>query len=394
MKTAIEKRLRRQVSGRLRDYFIASSIGYEEACLAELKAILPQAEIAAPVNGGIELKGKLVDCYQANLHLRTANRILMRVIEFPVSNFHQLEYRVKEIPWELFLPPGIQPLIRVQTVHSRLYHKTAIGDRIRTSIEDVFNRLGFSPIKPLPDHCPQTVFARLVNDRLTLSIDSSGELLYKRGVKTQGGNAPLRETTAAYALGLAGYNGLVPLIDPMCGSGTFSLEGAMIASRTPSGYLRKFSFMDWPSFNIKQWEYLLQQAQKTIRQTNEQLIFASDINPQVCQRLKHVVEQQSQWSKTIQVQPLDFFQFSPSIMTDQTGIVAINPPFGLRIGDEKNALKLFEKIVEHLIQYYKGWKCILIAPAFSAISCISFNWKKQTIVHGGKKRYLIIGEIK
>lgn len=123
---------------------------------------------------------------------------------------------------------------------------------------------------------PQQLFVRAVNDQLTVSIDSSGDMLYKRGLKIQGGKAPIRETTAASILALAGYHIGEPLIDPMCGTGTFSLEGAMIANHIPAGWYRNFAFMGWPCFKPSRWKHIRREAKGRITRLTKPVIFASD----------------------------------------------------------------------------------------------------------------------
>jgi len=213
---AFEKRLKRRVAGRIQTFFVSTAPGFEKLCLEALTAMRPELNHVEMINGGVVFKGKLVDCYLANLMLRTANRILMRIDHFKATNFRQLEKKLDDMPWELYLPKGVTPDVNVTTRHSRLYHKKAIAERFQKS---VVRRL--SETYPRLDTqkemiCPFQVFVRADEDRFTVSIDSSGENLYKRGIKSHGGRAPLRETIAAAALTRAGDSGREPLYDPMC----------------------------------------------------------------------------------------------------------------------------------------------------------------------------------
>ena len=108
----------------------------------------------------------------------------------------------------------------------------------------------------------QRLFIRGVDDRFSVSIDSSGDLLYKRGIKTLAGTAPVRETLAAAILMLAGYSGNEALVNPMCGSGTFAVEGALMARNIPPGWNRSFAFMGWPGFRPAQWRHIRNAAEK------------------------------------------------------------------------------------------------------------------------------------
>ncbi len=242
----LSKRIKRHVIGRRHNFFVATSPGFEPVCLQELLKLKPAASEACVTPGGVEFEGRLDDCYLANLNLRSANRILMRIHTFKSSNFRKLEKKLGDIPWELYLHAGRVPKVHVSTKHCRLRHSGAITERFRTTIAAQLSR--FESVKKITKiaSAEQNIYVRGIDDRFTVSIDSSGDLLYKRGLKKHAGKAPLRETLAAAALLLAGYDGRDPLLDPMCGSGTFSLEGALMAKRIPAGWLRDFAFMGWP----------------------------------------------------------------------------------------------------------------------------------------------------
>jgi putative N6-adenine-specific DNA methylase len=120
-------------------------------------------------------------------------------------------------------------------------------------------------IAPAPEP-QQRLLIRLDNDRVTISLDSSGDNLYRRGLKIHRVGAPLRETMAAFILARSGYRPDLPVIDPMCGSGTFSLEAALMAKAIPAGYHRSFAFMQWPAFRSRQWQYIKNTAARGIRQ--------------------------------------------------------------------------------------------------------------------------------
>ena len=172
--------------------------------------------------------------------------------------------KLSDIPWELFLFAGPLPQVHATARHCKLYHSEAISERLLTAIAARKKNAEFlAPHKKFLT-TPQTIYIRGVDDRFTISIDSSGENLYKRGIKKHGGKAPLRETAAAAALMLAGYTGAEPLVDPMCGSGTFALEAALMSKNIAPGSYRDFAFMGWPSYQHQRWMYLKQESGKKI----------------------------------------------------------------------------------------------------------------------------------
>ena len=390
--TSFSKRIKRHVIGRIRPYFAAVAPGFESVCRRELSALALSMQDSSVVAGGVEFMGCLQDCYQANLHLRTANRILMRIHNFKASGFKQLESKTAAIPWELYLPPGSSPQIHATTTHCRLYHTDAIGERLLKSIAQ--------HIAITPDGAQQSaeilaapkIFVRGVDDRFTISIDSSGEHLYRRGLKIHSGKAPLRETTAAAALLLAGYRGAGPVIDPMCGTGTFSLEAALMAKNIPPGWFRKFAFMGWPSFRPPKWEHLKRQCQAQFAEPRTPTIFASDKDPSACQRLAKSLTENG-LTEIVKVGNQDFFDLLPGDVTDRTGLVAINPPYGRRLESRAKSEQLFVKICARLKQHYQGWKVILIAPDRRLINTVPFLLATHPIFHGGLKPMLMTGKI-
>jgi putative N6-adenine-specific DNA methylase len=390
--SSLSKRIKRHVIGRRRSYFAGTSPGFEALCYEELSALGLSIENVAIVEGGVEFEGRLQDCYLSNLHLRTASRILLRIDQFKASGFRQLEKKAAEIPWELYLPPTMIPQIHVTTKHCRLYHSDAIGQRFLDGISMHSSINDFDPGKKNDFTSDLTVFVRGVDDRFMVSIDSSGNHLHKRGLKRHRGKAPLRETQAAAALLMTGYNGTEPLIDPMCGTGTFSLEAALIAKNIPPGWFREFSFMQWPSFSQKRWEYLKSQCVPKFANPQKPLIFASDQDSAACSRLEKCI-QKHKLSGLIKVSQKDFFDFIPEELTDQTGVVVINPPYGRRLGNLEKSDHLFVAICDKLKQDFMGWKLVLVAPDSNLIKKIPFQLDALPFFHGGLKPTLMFGRI-
>jgi len=389
--TSLSKRIKRHVVGRIRSYFAVTAPGAEMLCRRELTALPLSVQDARVVTGGVEFKGILQDCYLANLHLRTANRILMRIDNFKASSFRQLETKAAEIPWELYLPFECTLQIHATTRHCRLYHTDAISERLRQCISKCGITTDGKGQKGGISN-GQKLFVRCEDDQFTISIDSSGEHLHKRGLKVHTGRAPLRETTAAAALMTAGYIGTGPVIDPMCGTGTFSLEAALIAKYIPPGWFRAFAFMGWPSFRPQRWEYLKRSCEAQFTDSRKPAIFASDKDPTACRRLsQRLVE--NRLDDVIQVVNQDFFELRPDDLTNQCGLVAINPPYGKRLENPSLSEQLFFGICERLGQEYKGWKVILIAPDRHLANKVPFRLKAYPFFHGGLRPVLMIGTI-
>ena len=288
----IKKRIKRHLLGKRHFFFAVTPPGIEKRCLDELTALALSGPDALASRDGVTFSGRIHDAYAANLHLRTASRILMRISAFQATHFRQLVQKSAAIPWELYLHPQAAFKFHVTTRHSRLFHTDAVAARIEESLIERLHRFAGTP-NDFPDRTRicQQIFVRAADDRFVLSLDSSGELLYKRGLKTYGGRAPIRETIAAAILAAAGYTGNAPLVDPMCGSGTFSLEGALIANRIPAGWYRRFAFMDWPCFRPSRWNHIRRSAQAEIAPLTQPMILASDTDLRNIRRLEKIVRE-------------------------------------------------------------------------------------------------------
>jgi putative N6-adenine-specific DNA methylase len=388
----LQKRIKRHVSGPAHTFFAVVAPGLEALCRGELAALLGDGRSLTPVPGGVVFEGRLEDLYLANLQLRTASRVLMRIAEFKVVGFGALEKRLAEIPWELYLPAGEAPAVHVTARHSRLYHSQAVAERIRVAVAQRFAALAAGPGAAGVPAAPQQLFARLLDDRLTLSLDSSGENLYKRGLKTHGGRAPLRETLAAAILQIAGYSGAEPLLDPMCGSGTFCLEAALMAARIAPGRQRSFAFMRWPAFRPARWRHLLRQADAAAAVPERRRIFALDKSPRSVQRLAQTLEAKG-LAAWVGVARGDFFDLDPRSLTAATGLVVINPPYGRRLGTPAASARLFRQILARLQAVYPGWRCALIAPDSKLVEDLPFALRILPLTHGGLRLPLLVGRI-
>lgn len=385
---AFIKRLKRHVSGRQRDYFAVVAPGLEAVCRQELVERIPDAAAINTAPGGVAFSSRLVDCLKANLHLRTATRILMRIDRFTATNQRQLSRRTAAIAWELFLAPGSRPAIQVSSQHSRLYHAEAIADAIEAGIADH----GAAASHPSETSLPQTLFVRLQNDQVTLSLDSSGAPLYKRGFKSGPARAPIRETLAAGMLMIAGYDPSLPLVDPMCGSGTFSLEAAMLAKKMAPGRLRRFAFMGWPAFVANQWTYLQRAADEAVETLDRPRIFASDIDAAACGQLHQAVIDNA-LSDAVAVAPKDLFACRGSDYGSRPGLVVINPPYGIRIGSARQAEALFRNLCQHLAGHFNGWRVALLAPRREMCRHLPCKARLTPLAHGGLTLTLAIGDI-
>ncbi len=189
--------------------------------------------------------------YAANLFLRCATRVLVRVGGFTVRTFADLERRIGEMDWDAWLGPDTTPRFRVTTRHSKLWHGGAIAERFASALGSGTD--GRSGDQSGDRSGDPLVVVRAVDDRFTVSVDSSGTALHERGWRQATAKAPLRESVAAGLLSSAGWDPESPLVDPMCGSGTIAIEAALRAAGVPPAADRDLALRSWPCFEPGTW---------------------------------------------------------------------------------------------------------------------------------------------
>lgn len=394
----LKKRIKRHVIGPYHTFFAATSPGLEKICEKELLLLFPESKELSVLNGGVEFRSRLDDCYKANLYLRTPSRILMRIAEFSATNFRRLHKKLQDIAWELYLHGGPIPEINVTAKHSRLYHGDAIAERFITSISERLESNTFLHLGKNSELQHQRIFVRVKDDRFTVSLDSSGELLYKRGIKEHGGKAPLRETLASAALMSAGYRSDEPLLDPMSGTGTFSIEAGMISNGIPPGWYRNFTFESWPGFKPEAWNYIKKTARENfIFPEGLPNIIACDRDSKACAAVKRTVKKY-QLSNNIKVLNRDFFTVTPHDVFRYTqlkkpGLVIINPPYGIRMGTEKDGKRMAARIIKKLKEHYSGWKVALFIHDKKPPDIRLSESNMMKVDHGGIKLLLCTGRI-
>ena len=388
--TAFEKRLRRRIAGREQKFFTVVAPGLEPVCMEELGRLGVAAGDLHPEAGGVGFRGKLPLLYEANLHLRTAGRILMRITAFTAATFTRLGTAAGAVDWDLYLKPGQPVLIHVTTRQCRLYHTGAVAERLQQTID---RRIGTTTaVDALAGQgIIQRLFVRGASDRFTVSLDSSGPLLHKRGPKRLVGQAPLRETLAAAALIMAGHRPGAPLVDPMCGSGTFSLEAAMMAARIPAGWYRDFAFFGWPCFSAPAWAHIRRTILAQIdAQPGPPQIFASDIRADAVTALSQVAAQMGVKGR-MALAVRDFFSVDGAAVPQGPGTVVLNPPYGLRLGRRIDVRQDYPRIRDHLREAFPGWRAAIFCPADAVSAFTGLGLRETRVPHGGLRLILFTG---
>ena len=238
------------------DILLVAAPGLE----AELRAEAVENGFRAPkvITGGVTIRGGWPEVWRANLELRGATRVLARIGTFRVLHLAQLDKRAREFPWGQLLRKDVPVHVEASCTRSRIYHSDAAAQRIGRAIAEEFG-------VTLRKEAELVIKARIEDDLCTLSIDTSGESLHKRGHKEAIGKAPIRETLAALFLRRCGYAGKEPVVDPMCGSGTFVIEAAEWAVGLKPGRARPFAFEQLANFDAP--AFAAMRARGSTRQT-------------------------------------------------------------------------------------------------------------------------------
>lgn len=340
---------------------MAAAPGLEPLVADELTIIGARPNVES---GGVSFRGTLESVGRANLWLRTATRVIVRVAAFRAEAFHELERLARAVPWEGYVSNTGTVRFRITSKKSRLYHTGAIAQRLGEAIQ---HRLGGGVVveeaseKDEDDaisNAAQLFIVRVFHDAFTISADSSGSLLHQRGYRQAIAKAPMRETLAAAMLLGSGWTGATPLMDPLCGSGTIPIEGALIARRMAPGLQRGFAFQLWPSFDAVQWETVRSEALSLALPRASVSIRGSD-------RDAGAVEASGANAERAGVrEDIDFSVRPISAMNDcasDSGLIATNPPYGVRVGEAKPLRDLYARLGQVVRSKCPGWRLAILS---------------------------------
>jgi putative N6-adenine-specific DNA methylase len=327
---------------------------------------------ALVVEGGVAFRGGWAEVWKANLELRGATRVLARLAQFRAMHLAQLDKRSRKVAWGAVLRADVPVTVEASCRRSKIYHAGAAAQRVATAIRE---ELG----APVADDAAVRVLARLEDDLVTISIDTTGESLHKRGHKEAVARAPMRETMAAMFLRQCGYRGAEPVLDPMCGSGTFVIEAAEIAAGLQPGRTRSFAFEQLRTFDPDAWAAL--KAGGKARAT-ELRCFGSD-------RDAGAIRMAGENAERAGVAGLVRFEQRPVEELERPagapGLVIVNPPYGGRIGHKGPLLVLHRRLGDVLKAKFSGWRVgIITADAeLARATGLPFGKPDAPVLHGG-----------
>ncbi len=285
--------------------------------------------------GVVEFAVNARNLYAANVWLRTASRIVVRIATFRATDFRHLQHHAMDIDWRHWLPDGFAPRFRISSHESKLYHTKAIAQRL--------HQVSMPPSLGEPE---QLFVVRIERNTVTISVDSSGQGLHHRPWRTELGEAPLRTTMAAAALLLCDWDPATSLVDPFCGSGTIPIEAALIRRRLPPGGEREFAFHHWPCFEPGAWASVageVQQAWRSALTDNEAAPVLTDdehAGPGIVATDRDDAMIAAARANAEAAEVADLIDFEARVVShlrarSDQGLVLTNPPYGRRLGTNR-----------------------------------------------------------
>jgi putative N6-adenine-specific DNA methylase len=341
--------------------FAVSAPGLEEIVAAELADL----NVTEPrvVDGGVEFSASLKTLYEANVHLRTASRVLVRLAKFRAVSFAELERNARKIPWETVMTRGDSVALRVTCKKSRLYHSGAVAERLERDLSERMNatvvKAASSDDGEASRDDTQLIVVRLDHDKCTLSADSSGAHLHQRGYRTSVTTAPMRETLAAALVLASEWNRSTPLLDPFCGSGTIPIEAALIAARIAPGKNRGFRFQQWPGYDPSLFRQIHSAAVRREKRAAAPPVSGSDRSAAAIRAATENAERAGV-SELVRFEKLDALRVENAV---PAGWLVTNPPYGVRLGDAAETRRLMARFGDTLRSRFSGWHVAFLAPA-------------------------------
>lgn len=324
--------------------------------------------------GGVAFLATRRELYAANLHLRVASRVLVRVAEFRATAFWELEKRARAIPWADLVAPGRDVTFRVTARKSKLYHQAGIAERLAGAATGAVTGL---TARGAGD--AQEFVVRVFRDTVTVSIDSSGALLHQRGYRLAAAKAPLRENLGAALLLASAWEPSSPLLDPFTGSGTIPIEAALLARRIPPGWQRGFAFERWPDFRVETWRAVRAAAEARIVPTAEAPIVGADrdggaIRAARANAVRAGVAGDIEWREAA---------FSSVAPAAGPGWLVTNPPYGVRVGEANRLRDLYARLGQLIRGRFRDWTVAVLAADRRLVSAMGVTFREAARFRNG-----------
>ena len=361
----------------MENFFAPCPRGLETMLAQELRELNGVEIITA--SGGVHFSGDFKLCYTVNLQSRVASRVLWQVAHDHYQNEEDVYRVTSAVPWETWFDTALTIRTKVEAIQCSLKSLDFVTLRIKDAVCDRF-RVHTGKRPSVDTRQPDVrIHAFLDAHNVTLYLDTSGEPLFKRGLRKQTGEAPLRENLAAGILRLIGWSPGIPLLDPMCGSGTFLLEAASISLNIAPGAQRHFAFEKLKNFNARSWKGLLDQSIKLQKPKVPLQIYGSDLYGNALSTTRANLAAAG-LEGTVQLKQANILEISAPA---HQGILVTNPPYGERIGESEALAGFYPRFGDVLKKKFGGWNCYIFSGDACLPKLIRLNASKRTPLYNG-----------
>ena len=358
-------------------FFATCPRGLEAVLIKELNDC--GASDIRETEGGASFSGSMVICYRVNLESRVATRILWQVANGRYSSEDDIYQAVYKLDWTQWFNVSRTFMVKVTGVKCPLKSLEFITLRIKDAVCDRFRQVNNSRPDVNTRDPDIRVHAYLTADKYQLYMDTSGAPLYQRGLRRSSVEAPLRENLAAGILQLTGWQPGMPLLDPMCGSGTFLLEAAMMALDIAPGSKRGFAFEKLKNFDENVWQQTRNQALNRAKPATFQKIYGSDADLRAVRVSRKNLEE----AGLVNAVQLAHTNFVDLVAPASQGILVANPPYGVRIGEDEELAQLYPKMAETLKRKFAGWTAYFLTTDMRLPKLMRLTPSKRTPLYNG-----------
>ena len=359
------------------DFFAPCPRGLESVLLLELEKLGAQA--IKITQGGVSFCGGVSLCYQANLESRIASRILWRVSHFPYRTEQDIYTAVCALPWAHWFDVERTMMVKVSAQHCPLKSLDFITLKIKDAVCDQFRSQ--TAKRPSVDTTApdMRIHAFLDATHCTVYLDTSGPALFQRGLRKMSVAAPLRENLAAGILHLSGWQPGIPLLDPMCGSGTFLMEAAQMTLNIAPGLERSFAFEKLKNFDAPTWNQLRTQASARQLPKTPLPIYGSDMFGEVLDSARANIAAAG-LTEVIELKQANVVEISAPA---ESGILVTNPPYGIRIGELTQLAEFYPRLGDTLKKKFSGWNVYIFTADLRLPKLIHLAVSRRTPLFNG-----------
>lgn len=360
------------------EFFASTAKGLVDPLEQELKEL--GLKVLDKTVGGVYFESNWEGCYKANLHSRLASRILKPILDFTAYQPEELYAQILRHDFTKYIKPTQTLSIDVTIRDSKMRDQRFVAMKIKDAIVDQF-RDKFDVRPDVDNEAPALrVHVRAVKNQFNVAIDTTGDSLFMRGYRRETGEAPLKENLAAGLIKLSEWDGQSPIVDFMCGSGTFLIEAAMMAMNVAPGIHRKrFGFQSWLSFEQEAWDNIVQEAMDAEKEELPFMFYGYDIDNRVLKIAKDNAKRAGV-DQVIEFKKESVATVEPPV---EKGLIVINPPYGARIGDEDNLRDVYRDLGFTLKHRFKGWDAWILSGNKELIADMKLKSTRKHFVFNG-----------